>query len=145
PFLLHEGAHLVAADVGELHVEQDDGRPHLLDQAQGLVALRGVDHGKSALLEVAALDVARGVLVVDVEDDDADLLAHDEPRVASRRKSETFSREIMFLAIRRVPGGSLARNSAFTVMEVDTMTGTMLVLWSAASSWRTVKPSVDGI
>ena len=51
----------------------------------------------------------------------------------------------MFLEISRVPAGGLAFNSAFTVIEVETMIGMVLVLWSAFSSWRTVKPSTAGI
>ena len=64
---------------------------------------------------------------------------------ASRRNSDTFSREIRFFEISRVPSGSRAFSSAFTASDVDTITGMTLVRSSALSSCRTVNPSMFGI
>ena len=86
--------------------------------------------GEAGLLEVARLDIARGVLIVDVHNKDVFRFAHDAPIVASRRNRETFSREIVFFEITRVPAGRRAFNSALTFRDVETMTGVTLVLLS---------------
>jgi len=61
-------AHVESADVGKLHIEQDDCRAVGFDQLQCLGTGCRVDDREPAALQVARLDVTLGVLVVDIED-----------------------------------------------------------------------------
>src|SRR5262249_38958997 len=103
------------------------------------------DDREAAGHEVARLHVALRVEVVDVEDERLFGVGHGAPWVASRRNSETFSREIVFFEITRVPAGMRALSSALTLSEVDKITGLTLVRLSTLSSCSTVKPSTVGI
>jgi len=58
-------AHVESADVGKLHIEQDDRRAVGFDQPQRLGAACRVDDREPTVLQVARLDVTLGVLVVD--------------------------------------------------------------------------------
>ena len=69
---------------------------------------------KSARSQVARFDVTLGLLIVDIQDQDLRGRRHEAPceLVASRRNSETFSREIRFFEMTRVPTGRRALSSA---------------------------------
>src|SRR5262249_9973711 len=112
-----------------------------------VVAVPGLQDLEAGLLQVTRLDIALRILIVDIQYGDLGGHVHGRARMltASRRNRDTFSREIRFFEISRVPTGNRAFSSAFTASDVETTTGMMLVRSSALSSCSTVKPSMFGI